>query len=153
MTFQAPQLNTIQETSKPLTAEAAQKNQLVGTWHTEVALRNCATGASIKTLKAVNTFDGDGGLIEPCGNATPRLYSPGQGTWRRIAGHNYAAVLRFFRFNRDGSIAETYQVTRRLRLSNDGERFTGTAYVEVFDADNNLILAHCATESAKRFST
>jgi len=68
-----------------------------------------------------------------------------------VAGNNYAAVLRFFRFNHDGSVAETQKVTRRLDLSDDGMGFTGTAVVEVFDANDMLITAHCATETANRF--
>jgi hypothetical protein len=68
-----------------------------------------------------------------------------------VAGNRFTAVLQFFRFNHDGSVAETQKVTRRLELSDDGMGFTGTAVVEVFGADDGLIVALCSTETAKRF--
>ncbi len=102
-------------------------------------------------LRAVDTFTSGGALIETGVHATPQPHSPGQGTWRHICGRNYSAVLRFFRFNPDGSVAETRKVTRHLELSKDGNEFTGTASIEVFDADDRLVTAHCATETAKRF--
>ena len=128
---------------------------MIGTWDIEVTLRNratgCATGASAKPLRAVDTFTSGGALIETGVHATPQPHSPGQGTWRHICGQNYAAVLRFFHFNPDGSVAETRKVTRHLELSKDGNEFTGTASIEVYDADDCLVTAHCATETARRF--
>jgi hypothetical protein len=128
---------------------------MIGTWDIEVTLRSRetghATGSSAKPLRAVNTFTSGGALIETGAHAIPNLSSPGQGTWRHICGQNYAAVLRFFHFNPDGSVAWTRKVTRHLELSKDGNEFTGTASIEVFDADDRLVTAHCATETARRF--
>lgn len=124
---------------------------MIGTWDIRVTLRNCETGESIKTLRAMNTFACGGVLIETGARVIQNLSGPGQGTWRHLGGQNYRAVLRFYRFNRDGSVAETRKVTRHLELSDDGNQFTGTASVEVFDGDDALIRAHCATETAQRF--
>jgi hypothetical protein len=128
---------------------------VIGTWDIEVTLRNRTTGRamvpSAKPLRAVDTFTSGGALIETGVHAIPNLSSPGQGTWRHICGQHYAAVLRFFHFNPDGSVAETRKITRHLELSTDGNEFTGTASIEVFDAENRLVTAHCATETAKRF--
>ncbi len=96
-------------------------------------------------------FASGGGLIQTGAHSAPNLSSPGQGVWRHIVDLRYAAVLRFFRFNPDGTVAETRKVTRLLELCPDGNRFTGTASVEVFDAEDSLIMAHCATEVGKRF--
>jgi hypothetical protein len=79
-----------------------------------------------------------------------RLRSAGQGTWRHIYGRDYTAVLRFFRFHPDGTFAETEKVTQRIELSADGNEFTATASIEVFDPDDSLIQINCATETAKR---
>jgi hypothetical protein len=124
---------------------------MIGTWDIEVTLRNRATGASTRTLRAVDTFTSGGALIQTGAHTAPNLSSPGQGVWRHIIDQKYAAVLRFFRFNPDGSVAETRKVTRHLELSHDGSGFIGTASVEVFDAEDSLIMAHCATEVGKRF--
>lgn len=124
---------------------------MIGTWDIEVTLRNRATGASTTKLRAVDTFSSGGTLIQTGADSPPDLSSPGQGVWRQIGDQTYAAVLRYFRFNADGSVAEIRKITRHLELSDDGNRFTGTASVEVFDAADSLIMAHCATEVGKRF--
>ena len=115
-----------------------------------MTLRNCETGASIKTLRALNTFACGGTLIETGARATPNPDSLGHGTWRHIGGQNYSAVLRFFRFSQDGTIAEMQKITRHIELSDNGKEFTSTASLEVFDGDDSLIRTNCATERGKR---
>ena len=124
---------------------------MIGTWDIEVTLRDRATGESTRTLRAVDTFASGGALIQTGAHSAPNLLSPGQGVWRHIVDQQYAAVLKFFRFNHDGTVAETRKITRHLEISSDGNRFTGTASVEVFDAEDSLITAHCATEVGTRF--
>jgi len=132
-------------------ANAGWVYSVTGTWDVSVTLRNCATGASLVTRRVVNTFSPCGALFETGTRTASNPGSPGQGSWRHVAGNNYAAVLRFFRFNHDGSVVETQKVTRRLDLSDDGMGFTGTAVGEVFDANDMLITANWATETANRF--
>jgi hypothetical protein len=124
--------------------------EMVGTWDIRVTLRNCETGASIKTLRAMNTFACGGTLIETGAQATPNLSNFGHGAWRHIGGQSYRAVLLFFRFNQDGTIAEMQKITRHIELSDDGKEFTSTASLEDFDADDSLIRTNCATETARR---
>ena len=105
----------------------------------------------MEILRAVDTFSPCGALFETGARTASNPGSPGQGRWRHVGGNRFTAVLRFFQFNHDGSVKETQKVTRRLELSDDGMGFTGTAVIEVFDANDGLIAAHCATETAKRF--
>jgi hypothetical protein len=123
---------------------------MIGTWDVRVTLRHCETGDSIKTLRAMNTFACGGTLIETGARATPNVSHFSHGTWRHIGGQNYSAVLRFFRFDNEGAIAEMQKTTRHIELSEDGNEFTSTGSLEVFDAGDNLIETHCATEAAKR---
>ena len=115
-----------------------------------MTLRDCKTGVPIKTLRAMNTFACGGMLIETAARVTPNLSNFAHGMWRHIGGQNYSAVLRFFRFNQDGTIAESQKITRHIELSDDGKEFTSTASLEVFDAGTCLIQTTCATETAKR---
>lgn len=80
----------------------------------------------------------------------PNLRAFGQGRWRHTGGPNYTAVMKFFRFNRDGSFAGTDRITRTIELSDDGKEFAATAFVEIFDIDDKLIQTGCATETATR---
>jgi hypothetical protein len=122
---------------------------MVGTWDIRITLRDCQTGGPIKTSRAMNTFGCGGTLIETGAHDKPNLCVLGQGTWRHTGGQNYRALLRFLRFNQDGTFAETQKVTRRIELSDDGKTFTATATVEVFDADDCLLRTGCATETAR----
>jgi hypothetical protein len=123
---------------------------MIGTWDIKVTLRNCQTGASARTLRAINTFGCGGVLIETGGRGATAHSQLGQGMWQHLGGHYYRAVLQFFRFNRDGSLAGTQRVTRHIELSDDGNEFTATASVEDFDANNNITRTNCATEKARR---
>jgi hypothetical protein len=76
--------------------------------------------------------------------------SLGQGLWRHTGETNYTAVFRLFRFNRDGTFAGIEKVTRNIELSDDGNEFTATACIEVFDVEDRLIETGCATASARR---
>jgi len=133
-----------------MTSEALREYIVTGTWDVRVTLRNCSTGATFDTFHAVDTFLSSDRVIETMPGGAPGPGHSGQGSWRHLAGNSYLAELRFLRFNGDGSIAETQKVTRRLELSEDGQRFTGTSAVETFDAKGRLILARCSTERAKR---
>jgi hypothetical protein len=123
---------------------------MVGTWDVKAALRDCQTGACIKTFRVVNTFGCDGTVIETGARNEPSMSSPGQGTWRHIGGQNYCAILRYFRFNADGTVAGTQKVTRHIELSDDGIEFTATASIEVFDNEDCLIQTDCATETGRQ---
>jgi hypothetical protein len=140
-------------TAKILTVntDATWAQAVAGTWDVRVTLRDCGSGASLANLRAVDTFSPCGALLENGARTASNPGSFGQGSWRHLAGKSYAAVLQFFHFNHDGSVAETQKVTRRLEISADGMSFTGTAVVEVYDTNDGLISAHCATETAKRF--
>ena len=51
---------------------------------------------------------------------------------------------------KDGSFAGVQRLTRNFTLSQDGDHFTGTIGIEIFDVNDNLIGTGCATEITKR---
>jgi hypothetical protein len=121
-----------------------------GTWELNVTLRSCRSGTPIKTFRAISTFGGGGTLMEVGANDGSPFGSLGQGLWRHTGETNYAAVFRLFRFNHDGTFAGIEKVTRNIQLSDDGNEFTATAFIEVFDMEDRLIETNCATASARR---
>jgi hypothetical protein len=121
-----------------------------GTWDVRVTLRNCQTGAPVRTVRTLSTFNCAGTLVETGTDDTPDRLSSGQGTWRHIGERHYITVSRFFRFDPGGAFAETQKITRRIELSDDGKEFLATTCVEVFDTADSLIQTSCATEKGKR---
>ncbi len=127
----------------------AQGKKLEGTWRVEVTLRNCQTGAPIRTIQALNTYLSGGSMLET-GNSSP-FRSPGHGVWQHTGGRDFTATFIFFRFNPDGTYAGSQKVTRNIEVGEDGNEFTATSSVEILDVNDNLIATGCATETARRF--
>jgi hypothetical protein len=121
-----------------------------GTWELNVTLRSCRSGTPIKTFRAMSTFGGGGTLMEVGANDGSPVGSLGQGLWHHTGETNYTAVFRLFRFNHYGTFAGIEKVTRNIELSDDGNEFIATAFIEVFDMEDRLIETNCATASAKR---
>ena len=130
----------------PVFAQDAQT--LEGAWRVTVTIRNCQTGAPMRTVLALNTFVPGGSMFE---TANGFLRSPSHGTWQKIAGHDYTATFVFFTFNPDGSWLGSNKITRTITLSGDHQTFTAIASVGIFDASGKLIATGCATEEAQRF--
>lgn len=124
---------------------------LEGVWNNQVTLRNCQTGAEIRTIVGMNTFARGGTTQETGVGTAPSLRSPGHGVWSYQFGRRFFSVLQFFRFNPDGTYAGTQKVRKQIELSRFGSNFTATVAVEIFDANGNLVGTGCATETAARF--
>src|SRR5262245_52708739 len=99
----------------PVFAQDAQT--LEGAWRVTVTIRNCQTGAPVRTVLALNTFVPGGSMFE---TANGLLRSPSHGTWQKIAGHDYSATFIFFTFNPDGSWLGSNKITRTITLSISG---------------------------------
>jgi hypothetical protein len=96
-------------------------------------------------------FHSGGTLTEANTRTSPTLRTIGFGTWTRAGHRRYHSVLRFSRFNPDGSFALTQKITRTIELSGDGTHFSANAAIDFFDAGGNPVNTGCATETAARF--
>ena len=134
-------------TGTDATAADQHPPHLQGVWNVSVAVRNCETGATIRSLRALNLFVRDGSMTE---TSTNILRGPSVGECQHVEGDTYASMFEFFRFNPDGTFASTARVIRTIELSKDGRQFTSTGTVEDFNADNVRISVGCTTETAAR---
>lgn len=128
---------------------ASKVANLEGTWELTVTLRSCQTGAPLDTFRAMSAFGCGGTVMES--RASDALPSTcGQGFWRHIGGTIYTAVVKLFRFNPDGTFAGFERVTQSIDVQDDGNEFSSTARVQVFDSYDMLVRTGCATARAKR---
>jgi len=131
-----------------LSAHEEQDRQgIEGVWDVAVTIRQCDTGTPVVAIHAMNMFIQGGTLTE---TSNDLLRSSSLGTWRRVSRHGYTAVFRFFTFNADGSVAGRNKITRTIKLSADGNRFSANAVFEVLDINDNLVASGCGTETAQR---
>ena len=91
----APQSQSIEES-------ATQGGKLEGTWRVQVTIRDCASGAALRTFPAFLTFAQGGTLTETTTGFPPALRTPGHGVWEHLGGHTYRAVSEAFLFNPAG---------------------------------------------------
>jgi hypothetical protein len=131
--------------------DAPSHNSLEGTWSVQVTVRDCQTGAVLKTFPALFAFAKGGTVTNTTAGQSPALFTPGFGVWRHTQGQTYAAVLEAFVFDSTGAWIQTHRVTRSIELAGDADEFTDSINLEIFDTSGNLITTGCGTSVATRF--
>lgn len=129
----------------------SQAGRLEGTWRVQLTVRDCQTGAELRTFPALFTFAKGGTLTETTAGQPPALNTPGLGVWGHTEGNNYSAVSESFFFSPAGVWITTHRLTRAIELANDGNEFTDTVKLEIFGTTGNLLVTGCATSAATRF--
>jgi len=120
---------------------------ILGLWNVSVTVVACQTGALVRTVNSVQMYQADGTFTE-----TTSLGSRGSslGYWYRMDGQTYGAAYFFFRYNPDLSFASFAKAANQITLSPDGTKFSVTATIQDYDANNNLISTDCVTQTATR---
>ena len=125
-------------------------NGLQGTWRVQVTVRDCQTGAVLRTFPALFAFAKGGTLTATTAGQLPSLSTPNLGVWRHTDGHTYSAVSEAFVFSTAGVWTQTHRLTRAIEIGIDGDTFTDTIALEIFDTNGNLIVTGCGTSVASR---
>ena len=132
-------------------ADARSRNGLEGTWRVQVTVRDCQTGAVLRTFPALFAFAKGGTVTNTTAGQSPALFTPGFGVWRHTQGRTYTAVLEAFVFDPTGVWIQTHRLTRSIELDGDADEFTDSINLEIFDTSGNLITTGCGTSVATRF--
>lgn len=136
-------------TSDP-TAEAVRTGHraggLRGVWDSVVTLQACGSGITLRTFRALNLFERDGGLVATSEVAQP----PSLGRWQWLGGASFRAQFRLQRFGAGSVFEGVNEVTREIELASGGEQFTSKVSVSVYDISGTLIAQTCGKEVATR---
>ena len=128
---------------------------MVGAWRTIVTPRNCQTGDALGSLKGLFTFN-EGGTMSEYGigpGQSPALRSPGHGVWQRNPGwQDYSFAFTYYRYDANGVFIGSQKVKAALHLGANGDEFTTSSTIEVFDSHDNLMGTGCATAAGTRFN-
>lgn len=123
---------------------------LEGAWQSAVSVRDCASGAVLRSFNGLSVFH-RGGTASATNSLPPGSTSPAYGTWRRgSADGGYTVTLRLLRFNADGSFAGAQNLTRTFTLAADGKSLAGTLSIQVLDPLENTLQTSCGVETATR---
>jgi hypothetical protein len=139
-----------------------QSRGIVGAWRTAITQRNCQTGLPLgPAFRGLFTFN-KGGTMSEYGigpGLSPALRSPGHGVWEQISGggrifssvfRNYSFKFIFYRYDASGVFIGSSKITGALELGESGDGFTSSSTIEVFNANDNLIVTGCATAVGTR---
>ena len=120
---------------------------IVGVWDVAVTVVDCQSGALIRNVHSVQSYQPDGAVSETSslGNRGSSL-----GYWFREDGQVFGANYFFFRYNPDGTFASMAKAANTITLSPNGSQYTVTATIKDYDANNKLISTGCVTHTAKR---
>jgi hypothetical protein len=127
-------------------------HSLQGTWRVTGTVVNCITGQDIFSLPRIETFN-QGGTYT--GYGVPPGGDPGQGTeygvWQREPGsQNYLVRIVAYLYTPEGDFDGRTEITVTDHLTS-ANSFEGSATVQFFDADGNLVFTGCARETGTRF--
>ncbi len=129
---------------------APDADPIEGAWQSAVTIRDCASGAILRTFTGFTVLH-RGGTASATNNLPPTSNGPAFGSWKRgSAATSYTTTLRFFRFNADGSFAGAQNLTRSLVMAVDGKSLTGTLSAQVVDPADVVLQTTCGTETALR---
>jgi hypothetical protein len=131
----------------------ARKLKMVGTWDIHMTLRNCQTGAALRTFPSLATFADCGTVIEVTTGLSPARRGPGQGVWRHMGGNTYRATIDAFLFDAEGVWTGTQRLTQIIEVCDDRDEFKANATNEIFDTDGRLTETVCATAVGRRLES
>ena len=93
------------------------KDSVEGTWDLSVIVKDCQTGALIRTVRSLQMFIHDGSVTETANTAAR---GSSLGNWRHIEGQNYDAKYWFFRYKPDGTFASFAKVVDNITVNSEG---------------------------------
>jgi hypothetical protein len=128
----------------------AQARKLEGTWRVQVTIRDCQTGAEVRTAPSMITFAQGGTLTDTAAGPSPALRGPGHGVWRRTGGRTYSMVIEAFTFDPSGAWTGTLRVAHTVEIGDNPDELTSSGTNEIRDANGNLLATGCSTAVAQR---
>lgn len=137
-------------TATAQSVNAGSSNGLEGTWRVQLTVQDCQTGQVLRTFPALFAFAKGGTLTYATAGQLPSATTTGLGVWRHTEGHSYSAVSEVFIFSPAGVWIQTHRLTRAIDVSNDGDEFTDTVALQIFDTSGNQIVAGCGTSVGSR---
>lgn len=123
----------------------------VGTWDVKVTLRNCQTGAAIRTFPSVTTFGFGGTVIDSTSGIPQALKTPGQGVWSHLEGNTYRFKFKSFNFDAAGSSTGWTIIRHEVQLDRTANEASSAGTAEVYAPNGELLVSGCSTTTATRF--
>ena len=116
----------------------------------QITLTDCS-GHVIRSFPTLVVFMAGGTLTEASGGNSPALATGGKGVWSHTTDHNYAFRFKFFTFNTSNVFTGWTIIAGETTVDKTGNANSGTATVQVYDPNGNLLATVCADAAGTRF--
>jgi len=126
-------------------------DRLEGTWDAQVTIRNCQTGAAIRTFASIGTFMSGGTLLDSTSGIPQALKTPGHGVWSHTGGRNYRFKFKSFSFDANGNFTGWTIINHEANLNRRANEYESVGTAEVYAPNGNLLFTGCSTTTATRF--
>src|SRR5438094_3151160 len=132
------------------TGQGTEGGRLQGTWEMQITLTDCA-GHVIRSFPSLIEYAAGGTVVESNGGTPQALKTPGEGVWRHTTNNNYAFRFKFFTFNSLNVFTGWTIIAGETTVDETGDANAGTATIQVYDPNGNLIATVCAKTAGTRF--
>ena len=125
--------------------------RLEGTWDVWVSIRNCQTGAEIRSFASVTTFVFGGITIDSTSGTPQAQRTPGQGVWSHLKGNTYRFSFKTFSFDAANNFTGWTKITHEAELDSNGNQYSSAGTAEVYAPNGTLVFTGCSSTTATRF--
>lgn len=139
------------EQTQENSTEQSGGERLGGTWDSQVTLRNCQTGAAIRTFASIGTFMPGGTVIVSESNISPALKTPAHGVWSHTGGNTYRFKVKAFNFDASGNFTGWMIISQQLTLNHQANVYEAAGTAEFYAPNGILVATGCSTVTATRF--
>lgn len=141
-------LVSAQDASK---SDSRRGGRLEGAWNVRVSIRNCQTGAVIRSFDSLGVFMRGGTMIDSTSGTPQALKTPGQGIWSHIGGDDYRFKFKSFSFDASGNFTGWTIIQHQATLNHGVDEYESAGTAEVYAPNGTLTFTGCSTTTATRF--
>ena len=116
----------------------------------EITLTDCA-GHVIRSFPSLIEFVAGGTVVESNAGTPQALKTPGEGVWHHTTDNDFAFRFKFFTFDAQNVFTGWTIIAGETTVDTTGNANSGTATVEVYDPNGNLLVSLCAETAGTRF--
>jgi len=132
------------------TAQGTQGGLLQGTWEMQLSRTDCA-GHVVGVAQSVAIFMAGGTMIESQAPRPQAQKTPGEGVWSHTNGNDYAFRFKYFTFDAQNVFTGWTIIGGEITVDTGGNANTGSATIEVYNPNGNLLATGCAEVAGTRF--
>lgn len=140
-----------EQTTEDASARRENAKKLIGTWDVQVTIRNCQTGAAIRTFASMATYMSGGTRIGSTSGIPQALRTPEHGVWSYLGGRNYRLSFKSFSFDAANNFTGWSIVRHQLTLNRRADEGESAGTLEVYAPNGTLVSTGCSTTTTTKF--